>query len=272
MSVEFSLFFSSVWFLLTTFRAMIAGWGINIFTDLFHRFCTAKVKMICFGQSGVGYRFNPLMFATIPDVRGESEELYTSTFQVFTQGLQYFVTHFQYCGNATCSTCAHIRSILLHPEISQYIASRDFLQEFPNIPIRSFSSDNCSGFLKLVRTMWLSGEVVALVCSAHLTGKYASIPFLEARLMFLIAVVQTRSQLQSPQEVSYYSRQISQTQNNHVPHDENHQVADGYWRNTCGEMDSRLLGGRTWYMGLWFYWFGMSKQQLWCGVRMGSNP
>jgi hypothetical protein len=194
MSVEFSLFFSSVWFLLTTFRAMIAGWGINIFTDLFHRFCTAKVKMICFGQCGVGYRLNPLMFATIPDVRGESEELYTRTFQVFTQGLQYFVTHFQYCGNAACSTCAHIRSILLHPEISQYIASRDFLQEFPNIPIRSFSSDNCSGFLKFVRTMWPSGEVVALVCSAHLTGKYASIPFLEARLMFLIAVIGAKKQ------------------------------------------------------------------------------
>jgi len=34
VNVEFSIFFSNVWFLLTAFRIMIAGWPLQIFTDI----------------------------------------------------------------------------------------------------------------------------------------------------------------------------------------------------------------------------------------------
>jgi len=74
-NVEFSIFFSNVWFLLTSFRIMISGWSLNIFTDLFHRFCTAKVRMICYGCCTLGYRLNPLMFGTIPHSHGESHDM-----------------------------------------------------------------------------------------------------------------------------------------------------------------------------------------------------
>ena len=55
-STDFSIFFTNVWFLLTAFCVMISGWELKIFTDLFHRFCGAKVKMICYGCCSLGYR------------------------------------------------------------------------------------------------------------------------------------------------------------------------------------------------------------------------
>ena len=170
-TVEFSIFFSNVWFLLTAFRVMIAGWGLNIFTDLFHRFCTARVRMICYGCCTLGYRMNPLMFGTIPHSHGESHDMYQNTFSVYLNALQVFVRNFKHCGNGACSTCKHIMSILAHATIRTYLASSDFTGEFANLPIRSFSSDNCSGFLKFVREQWPDGSVIALICSAHLNGE-----------------------------------------------------------------------------------------------------
>ena len=149
---------------------MISGWSINIFTDLFHRFCTAKVKMICYGCCSVGYRLNPLMFATLPDQRGESEELYSSTFAVYLDALKLFVTEFKACGNSACATCKNIISILEHSVIRSFIASAACTGERIILPIRSFSSDNCAGFIKFVRTTWPDGSVLALICSAHLNG------------------------------------------------------------------------------------------------------
>jgi hypothetical protein len=171
-SLDFSLYFSNVWFLLTVFRVMISGWGLNVFTDLFHRFCTAKVKMICYGVCSIGYRLNPLMFGTIPDSHGESEEMYTVTFAVFLSALKSFVTNFKRCGLSACLTCKNIMDILDHPTIKSFISSRDWQCPSIKLPIRSFSSDNSGGFLKFVRKNWPDGSVHALICAAHLNGKY----------------------------------------------------------------------------------------------------
>ena len=166
-----SLFvFSNVWFLLTAFRIMISGWPLQLFTDLFHRFCTVKVRMICYGCCSIGYRLNPLMFATIPQSQGESSDMYMSTFNIYLVALQYFVKNFKACGNRACSTCKHIMDILTHATIRSYLASVDFTGPTVLPPIRSFSSDNCTGFIKFVRTMWPDGSVIALICSAHLNG------------------------------------------------------------------------------------------------------
>ena len=170
-NVEFSIFFSNIWFILTAFRVMISGWSLNIFTDLFHRFCTAKVRMICYGCCTLGYRLNPLIFGTIPHSHGESHEMYADTFAVYLHAIQYFVRNFRTCGSAACSTCKHISDILTHPIIRAYVASADFMGENVLLPIRSFSSDNCSGFIKYVREQWPDGSVMALICSAHLNGE-----------------------------------------------------------------------------------------------------
>ena len=170
VNVEFSIFFSNIWFLLTAFRIMISGWPLQLFTDLFHRFCTAKVRIICYGCCSIGYSINSLMFATIPQSQGESSDMYMSTFNIYLVALQYFVRNFKACGNPACSTCKHIMDILTHATMRCYLASVDFTGPTVLLPIRSFSSDNCTGFIKFVRTMWPDGLVIALICSAHLNG------------------------------------------------------------------------------------------------------
>ena len=171
-STDFSIFYTNIWFLLTAFRVMISGWGLNIFTDLFHRFCTAKVKMICYGCCSLGYRLNPLMFGTVPDEKGEPECMYTSTWNIFLRAIKTFVTSFKACADSSYTTCKHIMTILEHSCIRSFIASAAFAGDLIKIPVRSFSSDNGSGFLKFVRSAWPDGSVLALICSAHLNGEF----------------------------------------------------------------------------------------------------
>jgi hypothetical protein len=111
-SLDFSLFFTNVWFMLTIFRVMISGWKMCIFCNLFHRFCTAKVKMICYGCCTLGYRLNPIMFGVVPDHCWESEDMYVRSWMCVPQAIALFVNLWKHCGKDGCTTCDAIRSFL----------------------------------------------------------------------------------------------------------------------------------------------------------------
>ena len=62
----------------------------------------------------------------------------------------------------------------LHPQIPCFgCISRRTIK----LHIRSFSSDNCSGFIRFVRSTWPDGLVLALICAAHLNGEYTFLSF-----------------------------------------------------------------------------------------------
>jgi hypothetical protein len=53
-STDFSMFFSNIFMLTTILRILESGWELNFAVDLFHRFCTADVKMIGYGMITLG--------------------------------------------------------------------------------------------------------------------------------------------------------------------------------------------------------------------------
>ena len=83
-----------------------------IHVDLFHRFCTADVKMIGFGAMVLGGKNYPILLGTIPDRHGESKRMYQQAWQVMSVTLRRFVRHWKECGDSKCQSCMETKSAM----------------------------------------------------------------------------------------------------------------------------------------------------------------
>jgi hypothetical protein len=138
--------------------------------DLFHRFCTADVKMIGFGAMVLGGKNYPILLGTIPDTHGESKKMYQNAWQVMCNMLRRFVREWKPCGDPNCSSCTETKSAMSGKRVHSLISSQQFIQT-GGIPLRAFLSDNSGGLLKLVKEdVDFAGLVTFLICSAHLNG------------------------------------------------------------------------------------------------------
>ena len=169
-STDSAIFYLCTFMLSTVFRVIESGWPLNNCVDLFHRFCTADVKMIGFGAMVLGGKNYPLLLGTIPDKHGESKQMYHSSWQVMCVTLRRFVRDWKPCGDPQCQTCTETKSALSGRRVRSWISTKNFIEK-GELPLRGILSDNSGGLLKLVQEDVDFADVIFLICSAHLTGK-----------------------------------------------------------------------------------------------------
>jgi hypothetical protein len=168
-STDFSMFFTNIFMLTTVFRILESGWPLNFAVDLFHRFCTADVKMIAYGMLTLGGRHNPVLFGTIPDKHGESKRMYQSAWQVLCHTLRRFVRDWRPCSNAACEQCNETQCSLNGRRAKSWIR-KDVFQVNGQIPVRAMISDNSIGLLKMIKEDVDFMGVMFIICAAHLNG------------------------------------------------------------------------------------------------------
>ena len=168
-STDFSMFFANTFMLTTVFRILESGWPLNFAVDLFHRFCTADVKMIGYGMITQGWRHNPVVLGTIPDKHGESKRMYQSAWQVLCQTLRRFVRDWKPCSNAACEECKETQSSMTGRRARAWIRKEQF-QLHGLIPVRAIISDNSTGLLKMIKEDIDFLGVLFIICAAHLNG------------------------------------------------------------------------------------------------------
>ena len=179
-STDFSMFFTNIFMLTTVFRIHESGWPLNFAVDLFHRFCTADVKMIGYGMLTLGGRHNPVLFGTIPDKHGESKRMYQSAWKVLCVTLRRFVRDWKPCSNASCEQCKETQSSMTGRRVKSWIRNEGF-QADGLIPVRAFISDNSIGLLKMIKEDVDFIGVLFIICAAHLNGAlsfFMCIPFI----------------------------------------------------------------------------------------------
>ena len=148
-STDFSMFFSNSFMLTTVLRILESGWPLNFAVDLFHRFCTADVKMIGYGMITLGGKHHPVLFGTIPDKHGESKRMYQSAWQVLCHTLRRFVRDWRPCANAACQHCKETQASMDGRRAKSWLRKQQFLQH-GTLPVRAFVSDNSFGLMKMV--------------------------------------------------------------------------------------------------------------------------
>jgi hypothetical protein len=121
-------FYSCLFMLTTLFRVIESGWAVNMYVDLFHRFCLADVKMIGFGAMALGGKNYPILLGTIPYKHGESKKMYQNARQVMCNMLRRFVRDWKPCGDPKCSSCTETTSALSGRRVCSLISSQQFLR------------------------------------------------------------------------------------------------------------------------------------------------
>jgi hypothetical protein len=168
-STDFSMFFSNIFMLTTVLRILESGWALNFAVDLFHRFCTADVKMIGYGMITLGGKHNPVIFGTIPDKHGESKLMYQSAWQVLCHTLRRFVREWRPCADAACQQCKETQASMEGRRAKSWLRKPEFLRH-GLLPVRAFISDNSLGLLKMVKEDVDFIDVLFIICAAHLNG------------------------------------------------------------------------------------------------------
>jgi hypothetical protein len=168
-STDFSMFFSNIFMLTTVLRILESGWALNFAVDLFHRFCTADVKMIGYGMITLGGKHHPVIFGTIPDKHGESMRMYQSAWQVLCHTLRRFVRDWRPCANTACQQCKETQASMDGPRAKSWLRKPQFLRH-GMLPVRAFISDNSLGLLKMVKEDVDFMDVLFIICAAHLNG------------------------------------------------------------------------------------------------------
>jgi hypothetical protein len=175
-STDFSMFFTNIFMLTTILRILESGWALNFAVDLFHRFCTADVKMIGYGMITLGGKHHPALFGTIPDKHGESKLMYQSAWQVLCHTLRRFVRDWRHCPNAACQQCKETKDSMHGPRAESWLRQAQFLRH-GHLPVRAFLSDNSLGLLKMVKEDVDFMGVIFLICAAHLNGTVSILIF-----------------------------------------------------------------------------------------------
>jgi len=127
-TTDFAIFYSCVFMLTTLFRVIESGWAVNMCVDLFHRFCTADVKMIGFGAMVLGGKNYPILLGTIPDTHGKSNKMYQNAWQVLCNMLRRFVREGKPYGYPNCSSCTETNSAMSGKRVHSLISSQQFIQ------------------------------------------------------------------------------------------------------------------------------------------------
>ncbi len=157
---------SSQWWLLNAFRAINAGWVIQLNSDATFIFCRSKVDMIGFGVNSLGCHNHPLCWSLIPD-RAEGELTYIQTYNALQRAALLF-DDFKPCKLHGCEFCLALNYVLNHPRSEAYIQSQSSAFHYDMLPVDTAQCDNIFGFGNFTREVF---DMEPNMCKCHLLGE-----------------------------------------------------------------------------------------------------